>query len=126
MPYDLAILGTPGKRYLQVVNPEDGSIMYTSPTFSENKFLELHRTNQNFREWFDYAVAVSVQQRITYGMFRTKIQERVEISEAEVAQLGEEHINPETGEVTYGNVSDDMPDENYVDTGEQPVITTIN
>ena len=23
-------------------------------------------------------------------------------------------------------LSDDMPDENYVDTGEQPVITTIN
>lgn len=103
MPYPLLITGTPTKRILDVINPEDGSSMYNC-TFNESKFLEKYQTDETFRSWFDYAVDVSVQQRIILGMFRTEIPSDVQNStnsESSAENQMIEVINPETGEVTY-------------------------
>lgn len=149
LPYDLSISGTPTKKILQVVSPEDGSIMYTSPTFAEAKFLEKYNTDENFRGWFNYSVQVSVQQRIICGMFRSNLTvtphetdedtpmdenqnafDNVQMPQAGTPSGFVEQVNPETGEVMYVPIetnSDDMPVEpEYYDNGEQPTITSIN
>ena len=68
-PYPLLITGTPTRRVLYVINPQTGELMYSS-TFHESKFLQKYESEEDFRAWFDYAVQVSVQERIIHGMFR--------------------------------------------------------
>lgn len=118
MPYPLLITGTPTKRVLSVINPEDGSEMYSN-TFKESNFINMYNSDENFRQWFDYAVQVSVHQRIVLGMFRSQVNDST-ITEEEKAEM-QEQVNPETGEVTYVQSED-----SYVDTGEQINMTSIN
>lgn len=99
MPYPLLITGTPTKKKLEVINPDDGSIMYSSGDFQEKKFIEKYNTDPDFKAWFDYAMQVSVQQRIIYGMFR---------SQPIVSTTSNEYIDPETGEVISNSENIDV------------------
>ena len=73
LPYPLLITGPTDKRVLEVINPDSGEVMYTSQKFNERKFVEIYNTDANFRQWFDYAVAVSAQQRIEVALFRNNL-----------------------------------------------------
>ena len=70
LPYPLLITGTPTKRVLEVINPQTGEVLYNT-TFHESKFLTKYDTEEEFRAWFDYAVQLSIQERIIHGMFRS-------------------------------------------------------
>lgn len=118
MPYPLLISGTPTKRVLTVINPEDMTEMYSNQ-FRESNFIDMYNNDENFRQWFDYAVHVSVQQRIIQGMFRSQVNDTT-VTEEEQAQMIEQ-INPETGEVSYVPADDE-----YVDTGEQVQMTSTD
>lgn len=128
MPYPLLITGTPTKRVLEVISPDDGSVWYQA-NFSEKKFLEKYETDEEFKKAFDYAVELSVQERIIHGMFRTvNAAGENTINESEPTQedfvLPEgvtERVDPETGEVEYID-----SEGNPVDLGQQINISSVN
>lgn len=72
MPYPLLINGATNKRTLEVVDPNTGEVLYSSSTFNERNFIEKYRTDNTFRQWFDYAAQVSAEQRIKINLFRNE------------------------------------------------------
>ena len=128
MPYPLLITGTPTKRILEVVNPDDFSIMYKAE-FKEKNFIEKYNTDETFKQWFDYAVDISVFKRIKEGLFKitggsgqNNINED-EVIEEDLNKLPEgvtQYVDNETGEVTYIDSNG-----NQVDLGQQINISSI-
>src|SRR6056297_3100706 len=68
--YPLCIHSSGNRRVLTVTNPENKQVMYTSQNFFERDFLKYYNNDENFRDWFNYAVDLSCYQRITLGLFR--------------------------------------------------------
>ena len=105
MPYPLLISGATNRRKLEVINPETGEVQYTSDTFDERKFIQKYNTDESFRQWFDYAVHISAQERIIHSLFRT--QPKAPVTEGEREGAGEIATEEEASNVaTSMNLSD--------------------
>lgn len=61
------------KYHLKIVNPEDKQTMYESSTFFKKEAKQYYKNDEEFRQWFDYAVELSSYYRITHGMFKEEI-----------------------------------------------------
>ena len=71
LPFPLMIKTSGSYVYLDVSNPEDSSVKYTSQKFYRKSAKKKYTEEDEFRSWFDYAVNLSVQYRIVNGLFRT-------------------------------------------------------
>lgn len=126
MPYPLLITGTPTKRVLTVYDESDFNKILYQTTFAESKFLDMYNSDENFKSWFDYAVNVSINHRIYQGMFRSQVNDSTVLEETNDTSSSNliEHIDPETGEVTMVESSEEV--EEYVDDGSQIQISSTN
>lgn len=71
LPFPLMVEKYNTQRYhLRVINPNDKSVDYTSEPFYRREVKERYNTDEEFRQWFDYAVRISAYYRITHGMFK--------------------------------------------------------
>jgi len=70
MPYPLSIQRTGAYYYLEVIHPETGEVHYTSKKFHRKNAKELYENDEEFQQYFDAAVQISVQYRIIRGLFR--------------------------------------------------------
>jgi len=64
LPFPLMIQKSGKRVYLKVTHPTDSSITYTSEKFFRKKAKEIYQTDNEFRQWFDYAVNISCEYRI--------------------------------------------------------------
>lgn len=69
-PASLFMIKTSGPRMTLHVKDEHGQEMWKSNSFYRKDAKELYNTDPTFRQWFDYAVQVSVYNRITQGIFK--------------------------------------------------------
>ena len=70
--YPLSIIGEGGSRILKVIEPSTGSILYQSDKFKERQALAKYNSDETFRSWFDKAMDIAVEQRITVNLFRSQ------------------------------------------------------
>jgi len=74
LPFPLMVEKYNAQRYqLHVTNPEDSSVNYTSSPFYRKEAKKKYQQDEEFRQWFDYAIQVSAYYRITQGMFKEEI-----------------------------------------------------
>ena len=74
-PASLFMMKKEGSRVKLVVRDEHGEEKWRSDTFYRKNAKEKYNTDQEFRQWFDFAVQVSVYNRITQGIFKCEIGE---------------------------------------------------
>jgi RecA/RadA recombinase len=98
IPFPLLINKNGPKYYLEVPDMRTGEIGYTSDSFYRKDAKKLYETDQTFRQWFDYAVNISVHKRIKEGWFNAE-----SVSAAETAaQETNDSIEEETIEESDG------------------------
>ena len=127
MPMTLCIKKSGAYVCLSVKDPENPEIQYKSSNFYKKDAKQKYLEDEEFRNWFDYAVQLSVQHRIINGMFLYKMEdinsaENTGPSETEqlVDQSLESAIDPETGEVLeYNEPQEQSQAQEYSQTPEQ-------
>jgi hypothetical protein len=67
--YPLLVKKNGSRYYLEVPNVQTGEIAFTSDSFYRKDAKHLYETSETFRQWFDYAVNISVHKRIKEGWF---------------------------------------------------------
>jgi RecA/RadA recombinase len=67
LAFPLAIKTVGNSKVVEIVNPKTGEV-YTSDKFTERKLWEKYNSDSKFKKLFDYAVDVSVQERINKGL----------------------------------------------------------
>jgi len=105
---------TDKKSSLIAYDPEGKKIYESSPLFKK-EFKEKYMNDNEFKQWFDYCVDISCQQRITNGMFKLteyniETNHNVEINEMEIevdqliSSTSEQNIEPEPelDEIPFG------------------------
>ncbi|HQF36460.1 MAG TPA: hypothetical protein PLL26_02355 [Candidatus Dojkabacteria bacterium] len=70
--YPLAIRKSGPQVYLEFLDPTTGNSQYTSEKFYRKNAYEKYLSDENFRNAFDYVMSISVEQRITNGLFQLK------------------------------------------------------
>ena len=71
MPFPLMIDKSTVQKYqLEVIDPSDSKNKYTSPPFYKKDAKKRYQLDEEFRNWFDFAVKLSSHYRITSGMFQ--------------------------------------------------------
>lgn len=70
--YPLSIKKSGSYVYLEFVDPTSGSVQYTSEKFYRKDACKLYESSEQFRQAFDYVVAISVEYRIKQGLFQLK------------------------------------------------------
>lgn len=117
--YPLCITGDTNKRVLSVMNPETGEIMYESEKFNERGFLEKYNVDSNFKGWFDYAVAISAQQRIQNALFRNdQIGSAPEVHGSDVPTGESVGISEVDQIISCGNVDQQQQQQQQEDSGD--------
>lgn len=69
-PANLFMIKTNGPRMTLHARDENGQEMWKSNSFYRKDAKNLYNSDKEFRQWFDYAVQVSVYNRITQGIFK--------------------------------------------------------
>ena len=64
-----------GSRVKLVVKDDDNKKLWESDSFYRKTAKDKYMNDQDFKQWFDYAVQVSVYNRITQGIFKCDIGE---------------------------------------------------
>ena len=85
-PYPLFMKKSGAWYYLEVINPQTGEIGYKSEKFHKKNCLELYNTDPEFKKFFDYAVDLSIHQRIKEGMFKINMVNVDDIEEEDVSK----------------------------------------
>lgn len=70
MPFPLMIHSSGNQVYLHVKDPNNSEVNYQSEKFFRKDAKEKYHNDENFRQWFDYAMQLSIYYRITQGMFK--------------------------------------------------------
>jgi len=70
--YPLAIRKSGPQVYLEFLDPTTGNSQYTSDKFYRKNALDKYNTDENFKNAFDYVMGISVEQRITSGLFQLR------------------------------------------------------
>lgn len=68
--FELMMKKSGNRVFLEVNNPYDSSIYYKSDPFFRKDAKEKYKNDEEFCQWFDYAVALSVYIRITNGFMK--------------------------------------------------------
>jgi RecA/RadA recombinase len=71
LPYPLSIATSGNSRVLEVLDPSTGTILYRSEPFMERNAIQKYNSDINFRQWFDKAIDIAVEQRININLFRS-------------------------------------------------------
>lgn len=74
-PGGLFMMKKSGSRVHLSVSDENGKKVWKSEAFYRKNAKEKYDTEPEFKQWFDYAVQVSVYQRITQGIFKCELGE---------------------------------------------------
>ena len=101
--YPLAIRKAGPQVYLEFLDPTTGSSQYTSEKFYRKNALDKYNTDEAFRNAFDYVMSISVEQRITNGLFQLRNTGAIEVVAAPDEVL-DDIVSPpesETEEVTH-------------------------
>ena len=74
-PTRLFMMKKTGSRVKLVVKDENGNKQWESESFYRKNAKQKYIEDKEFRQWFDYAMQISVHQRITQGIFKCDIGE---------------------------------------------------
>lgn len=116
LPFPLCITKSGNQVQLNVKNPDDPAVEYKSGNFFRRDAKKKYETDPEFKQWFDYAVDMSVYYRIRKGVFKVDKEEIKEVegiseeenTQEEVPTASPENVafnedgaayNSETGEV---------------------------
>ncbi|MFW6247302.1 MAG: ATPase domain-containing protein [bacterium] len=111
LPFPLQISTSGNKVVLDVKNPHDPNISYKSEPFFRKHAKEKYENDETFRQWFDYAMDMSIHYRITKGLFKDAKEginaldnsdenpEEYDIPQGVGYDVEGEQYNPATGEV---------------------------
>ena len=78
VPFQFMIEKASAQRYqLNVFDPNDSSTKYTSGQFYKKDAKKKYSQDEEFRNWFDFAVKLSAHHRITMGMFQESDEQEV-------------------------------------------------
>ena len=124
LSYPLCISSNGSRWYLQVINPDTGEVLYTSKQFYRKDAKELYNTDQEFRQWFDYAVEMSIFYRIQHSLFRVAKMEQqqtnnneeelhspvLEETDKEVLDSNNPEVNNDTTVVNEPAIDDNVED----------------
>ena len=95
--YPLTIISEGGSRILKVIDPSTGSVLHKSDKFKERQALKKYNEDDSFRSWFDKAMDIAVEQRITVNLFRSQPTE-YQVEEPETpTQVAEQTIDNALG-----------------------------
>lgn len=72
-PTSIFMIKKDGPRVKLVVSDENGIEKWRSDKFYRKNAKEKYDTDPEFKQWFDYAVQVSVYNRITQGIFKCEV-----------------------------------------------------
>jgi hypothetical protein len=102
--YPLAIRKSGPQVYLEFLDPTTGNSQYTSDTFYRKNALDKYNTDENFKNAFDYVMGISVEQRITSGLFQLRNSGILEVNTTPDEVLDDPAISadvelPETPEI---------------------------
>jgi hypothetical protein len=78
--YPLAMRKSGPQVYLEFLDPTTGSSQYTSEKFYRKNALDKYNTDESFKNAFDYVMSVSVEQRITNGLFQLRKSGALEVN----------------------------------------------
>ena len=78
--YPLAVRKSGPQVYLEFLDPTTGNSQYTSDKFYRKNALDKYNTDENFKNAFDYVMSISVEQRITSGLFQLRNTGVLEVS----------------------------------------------
>lgn len=78
--YPLAIRKSGPQVYLEFIDPTTGNSQYTSDKFYRKNAFDKYNTDENFRKAFDYVMKISVEQRITNGLFQLRNSNVLEVN----------------------------------------------
>lgn len=113
--YPLAIRKSGPQVYLELFDPTTGNSQYTSDKFYRKNALDKYNTDENFRNAFDYVMGISVEQRITNGLFQLRSTNALEVNtvvdeevlEVKSSETSDNLLEPiQEQEVTYESVFD--------------------
>ena len=96
--YPLAMRKSGPQVYLEFLDPTTGNSQYTSEKFFRKNALEKYNTDETFKNAFDYVMSISVEQRITNGLFQLRNTGALEVSDALDEVLDDIVPPPETEE----------------------------
>ncbi len=106
--YPLAIRKSGTQVYLEFLDPTTKTPQYTSEKFYRKNAFNLYNDDENFRNAFDYVMSISVEQRITNGLFQLRNTGSVEINtppDDNIIPNPPEEVEQENeDEVTYESV----------------------
>jgi len=71
LPFPLMIKTSGSYNYLDVLDPNNPEVKYTSTKFYRKDAKKKYESDEEFRNWFEYALNLSVQNRIINSMFKT-------------------------------------------------------
>lgn len=115
LPFPLCVKQSGPQYFLQVVDPNNPSNVYTSEKFYKKNAKKKYESDESFRQWFDFAVTISTHYRIINGLFMIKPVDPDCVCED---KSEETNFDPETGEVFENeqpNTSDIEPEFESVD-----------
>lgn len=98
LPFPLCITKSGNQVQLNVKNPDDPSIEYKSQNFFRRDAKKKYETDSEFKQWFDYAVDMSVYHRIRKGVFKVDKEEIKEVEGITEEDDTQEEFNVESPE----------------------------
>ena len=70
LPYPLLVKDAGAYKFIQVIDPATGSVLGETSKFYEKNLVEKYNEDKEFREVFDYAIKVSVEERLNKHLLR--------------------------------------------------------
>jgi hypothetical protein len=93
--YPLAMRKSGPQVYLEFLDPTTGNSQYTSEKFYRKNALDKYNTDETFKNAFDYVMSISVEQRITNGLFQLRNTGVIEVNSTPDEVLDEIIPSPE-------------------------------
>jgi hypothetical protein len=97
--YPLAIRKSGPQVYLEFLDPTTGNSQYTSEKFYRKNAQEKYLADENFRNAFDYVMSISVERRITNGLFQLRNSGALDVNVAP-DEVIDDIVPPETEKIS--------------------------
>lgn len=81
LEYPLLVHTEGHSKFLEVLNPETGELI-KSDKFKEKDLIDKYNQDSEFKQLFDYALNISIDERIYKGMFRQNLKSKISNSES--------------------------------------------
>lgn len=113
LKYPLCIHKSGNQVYLKVVDEQNhDDVLYRSDNMFKKNIKNHYETSEEFRQWFDYAVAISANQRIINGLFKCEVESNECVEEVETQSedfiniLEQPEVNNDEESSAFGDSSD--------------------